>query len=88
MNKKWLDINIETPYNNEPVYYYFDVFDRVYVGYFCQEDVSFVYNKPYGTYKSNIFYSKHGFLSDDVKYWMPREDTDMIDKPKKPNMEN
>jgi hypothetical protein len=82
---KWIDIKLEKPYNDEPVYYYFNVFDKVYRGFYCEEDVSHIFNEPYGTYKSDCFYGKSGFLCDDVKYWMPREDTDSIIYPDKPS---
>lgn len=81
---KWIDIHDEKPYNNEPVYYYFDFFDKVYVGYYNEEDVSEIYNEPYGKYKSNCFYGRCGFLCDDVVFWMPRDDTDGIIIPNKP----
>lgn len=81
---KWIDIHDEKPYNDEPVYYYFDFFDKVYIGYYCEEDTSDFFNEPYGKYKSNVFYGKGGFLGDDVIFWMPRDDTDGIVIPEKP----
>jgi hypothetical protein len=84
---EWLDIHDKKPYNDEPVYYYFDVFDKVYYGYYYEDDMSFFYNAPHGTYKQNTFYGRSGFLGDDVTYWMPREDTEPILYPDKPNKE-
>ncbi len=71
---EWKNIKIEKPKENQPVYYYFDVFDKVYEGFFCTEDNSELFDEPLGTYVSNIFYSKHGWLADDITWWMPREE--------------
>jgi hypothetical protein len=82
MANKWINIHDEKPYDDEPVYYYFH--NKVFYGFYFKEDVSCLYLMPYGTYSSNIFYGRSGFLSNDVTWWMPREDTEGIIIPEKP----
>lgn len=67
---EWLRIDEHTPEENQPVYYYFGVFDCVYAGFYQK-----YYDEDYpeGVF-SDCFYSKSGFLTDDVTYWMPREE--------------
>jgi hypothetical protein len=74
MSNEWQDIKKSKPAENQPVWYYFEVFDKVYDGYYSREDVSDLYNKPAGTYYTDCFSGRHGWLCDDVDYWMPREE--------------
>lgn len=70
----WKDINQEQPEDGQEVWYYFDIFDRVYEGEYChvREDGW-----------DHMFFGDHGFLTDDVTYWMPRNKGDEM--PEKPN---
>ena len=79
---KWFDIKQKMPEEGQPVWYYFDVADNVYDGFYNRDDVSSLYNEPEGTYFSNCFHGRHGWLCDDVTYWTPREEGQ--DKPDKP----
>ena len=80
--REWINIKNKVPEEQQKVWYYFDFFSKVYAGFYCSEDNSSIYGEPVGTYISNCFYSKHGFLNNDVEFWMPREDNDeMPDKP-------
>lgn len=70
----WINIKEKKPEENQEVWYYFEHFNRVYSGKYSREDVSSMYEKPDGTYFSDVFYGKSGFLSDDVDWWMPRKE--------------
>lgn len=75
--REWKDITQEKPTNCQEVFYYFDAFKKVYAGYYELIDNSELYKEPKGTYMSDCFYGKSGFLSGDVQYWMPRESGDI-----------
>jgi hypothetical protein len=62
----WRRIDEEQPEHKQEVFYFFAVDKRVYAGQYIRpskEDAEFI---------SHIFQSQHGFLLDDVTYWMPR----------------
>lgn len=84
MNYKWKDIREEKPKDNQEVYYYFDFFDKVYRGIYNLEDISDIYKKDKGTYFSDCFSDKGGWLCDDIQFWMPIYDNNF---PNKPNVE-
>lgn len=64
----WLRIDEQKPYNEQPVFYYFGFFDKIYKGAYSTEEVEFSGK----ILVMDCFYGKSGFLSDDVTYWMPR----------------
>lgn len=65
----WQHIDESKPMVNQPVYYYFGVFDSIYEGFY--ERYSDKYYKE-GLF-SDVFYSdNYGFLTDDITWWMPR----------------
>jgi len=70
----WINIKNKKPEEEQNVWYYFDFFKRVYPGKFTREDMSYLYDKPEGTYVSDIFYGESGYLSGDVDWWMPRKE--------------
>jgi hypothetical protein len=59
----WQDIKVSKPKQDQPVWYYFDVFNKVYDGFYSLEDVSDTYGKPDGAYYSDCFYGRHGFFA-------------------------
>jgi len=63
MSESWIDIKDQKPDKGQEVWYYFH--GNVYAGRYYQE-----YYWP-GTL-GDVFYGKSGFLTNDVKYWMPR----------------
>lgn len=64
---KWIHIDERKPEQNEPVYYYFGVWDEVCAGFF---EVSTEEEEIEGM---NVFYGVDGgFLGDDVTWWLPR----------------
>ncbi len=54
----WKNIKDCKPEENKPLFYYFDVFDKVYLGKYQETE--------YG----DCFYGKKGFLTDDVDSWV------------------
>jgi hypothetical protein len=70
MTSKWISIEDQKPEEGQPVYYYFGVFDSVYDGYYKSYSDEYY---PQGI-SSDIFYSALGFLTDDVTWWMLREE--------------
>lgn len=68
---EWINIKDKKPEPGKPVWYYFDVFNRIYDGHY------------YGTDKEDVFYGKHGFLTNDVTFWMPKNNNKKPDKPSK-----
>ena len=84
MNQKWLRIDEQKPEQNQPVFYYFGVFDRVYEVKYISTETDF--GDDDGTlYEIDYFGGMSGFLGDDVTYWMPRADGD--EKPADPTPE-
>ena len=67
---EWIDIRDKEPEDGQMVYYWFGFFNKVYTGFYekYRED-----DYPEGIY-SNIFFSDKGFLTDDITWWMPREE--------------
>jgi hypothetical protein len=71
----WILFKEQKPKNKQHVYYYFDVFDRIYEGYYEE-----YYHEELGSWEE-IFYGKHGFLGDgEVTHWTPYVD-ELPDKP-------
>lgn len=63
----WINIEDQQPEDQQPVYYWFGVFNEICEGYFeiCKDE----YFEG-----SRIFYNHSGYLGDDVTWWMPREE--------------
>lgn len=68
---KWIRIDEKLPEEGQKVFYYFEVFKQVYDGFYTKD-------KEMGF---NVFHGDHGFLGDDVTYWMPRNDGDQEPNP-------
>jgi hypothetical protein len=70
----WINIDDQIPEEGQKVFYYFDVFDKVYRGTFTTWTV-----EDMGT--MNCFCGC-GWLCDDVIWWMPDEGQEFPNKPR------
>lgn len=75
MKTKWLRIDEITPAEEQNVWYWFGLFDKIYAGRYIGADEC----------SDNIFIDKGGWLSDEVTYWMPRNEGDI--EPEYPSKE-
>lgn len=75
MSNKWRRIDQEQPKEYQHVFYWFEVFGMVYRGQFC--------TTKRGKVVLDQFYNNEGFLSNDVTFWMPVEDS--VDLPEPPS---
>ena len=60
---EWNNIKTAVPDPYQPVVYYFDVFNKSFKGFYEPSDP---------LYGKHCFYSKYGFLTDDIIYWIGR----------------
>lgn len=64
----WNHIDEKKPTHGQAVFYYFGVFNQVYAGWYADGE------EEEEAFSCNIFYSKRGYLGDDVTWWAEREE--------------
>ncbi len=65
---QWIDIMQEKPKEGQSCWYWFEVFKKVYAGKYSKVDETPLIG--------DMFYDPKGYLTDDVTWWMPKEDGD------------
>ena len=70
----WHRIDKEKPHEDQKVFYWYGLPDKVYSGFYesCESE-----------WIKNVFYGQGGFLTDAITYWMPRAEG-QVDLPEAP----
>ncbi len=75
--RQWIKITDQNPTDQQDVWYYFGVFDRVYKGkYTINQDSWTDEDNAEHTFQMDCFYGNGGFLNGDVMFWMPCNEGD------------
>ena len=79
----WIKIKDEKPIEGQELFYYFK-YVGVHAGKYKRKELPYHFIKQRGVFM-DVFYSKGGYLADDVTHWMPRKEGDPL--PNKPEGE-